>query len=250
VSVPPALLPTLARTHRVLAVLALCALLFGCQGLAGSRSTAKDAEAAPPADPALAAVSAAPPELLSPGEEVELFDGSTLGMWKPERISIDDAVRVEQGALQLSWGSPGTSVAWTGARLPPNYELSLEVMRIEGSGSGYWFLTFPIDESRSCTLTLASQLGWLCSTSGPVGDGVFTRSVGLEGGAWHTVRLRVIRGRVEAFLDAEELVVEPASTPPTELADVPSSASLEMATWSMTAAVRDIRLKRLPDSAR
>jgi len=234
----------------VLALLVVCAMPMGCQGVAGSRSAASDANAATAADAALAAVSAAPPEVLAPGEETELFDGSTLGMWKPERVGTDDAVRVEQGAIQLNWGSPGTGVAWTGTRIPSNYELSLEVMRIEGSGSGYWFLTFPIDESRSCTLTLANQLGWLCSTSGPVGDGVFTRAIGLDGGGWHSVRVRVVRGRVEAFLDEQELVVEPAAAPPTELAEGPSSPSLEMATWAMTAAVRDIRLKRLPDSAR
>jgi hypothetical protein len=242
-----------ARSLRVLALLALPlgALLGGCQGLSGSRSSAGvDAGATGSSAPELAPVAAAPPELLAPGGEIELFDGSTLGMWKPERTSVDDAVRVEQGAIQLSWGSPGTSVAWMGTRVPPSYEMSLEVMRVEGSDSGYWFLTFPIDDERSCTLTLASHLGWLCGASGPVGDGSFTRAVGLEGGAWHSVRLRVIRGRIEASVDGEELVVEPSAAPATELSEDPGAASLEMATWSMTAAVRGIRMKRLPDAAR
>jgi hypothetical protein len=239
------------RSLRVLAllVLPLGALLGGCQGLSGSPSSSAVDPSATSAS-GLAPVAAAPPELLAPGDEVELFDGATLGKWTPERVGAGDAVRVEQGAIQLSWGSPGTSVAWTGTRVPANYELALEVMRLEGSGSGYWFHTIPIDAARTCTLTLASHLGWLCGASGPVGDGAFSRAVGLEGGAWHTVRVRVIRGRIEAFLDGEELVVEPALASTAELSEDPGGASLEMATWSMTAAVRGIRMKRLPDAAR
>jgi hypothetical protein len=234
----------------VLAI-ALGAGLIGCQGLSGSRSSGGvDPGAAELADAALPAVAAPPAIVFTPGDEVELFDGSTLGMWKPESTGTGESVRVEQGAIQLHWGNPGTSVAWTGARVPASYELALEVMRLEGSGSGYWFLTFPIDDARTCTLTLANGLGWLCGASGPVGDGTFTRAVGLDGGSWHSLRLRVIRGRIELFLDGEELVVEPSAAAPTALSGDPSTPTLEIATWAMTASVRDIRLKALPDHAR
>jgi hypothetical protein len=83
-----------------------------------------------------------------------------------------------------------------------------------------------------------------------VGDGTFTRAVGLDGGSWHSLRLRVIRGRIELFLDGEELVVEPSAAAPTALSGDPSTPTLEIATWAMTASVRDIRLKALPDHAR
>ena len=248
--VAPAL-QTIARSARALGAIALAAGLIGCQGVSGSGAPAAiDPSAANPSEPPLPAVAAAPPAFLAPGDDVELFDGSTLGMWKPESTGAGDSVRVEQGAIQLSWGSPGTSVAWTGTRVPANYELALEVMSIEGSGSGYWFLTFPIDGERTCTLTLANQLGWLCGGPGSVSDGALTRAFGLDGGTWHSVRLRVVRGRIEASLDEEELVVEPAEAPATALSESPSSPSLEIATWGMTAAVREIRLKRLPDTAR
>lgn len=203
-----------------------------------------------PSDAPVPPVAAAPPALLAPGDEIELFDGTTLGMWKPESVGTGDPVRVEEGAIQLSWGSPGTSVAWTGTRVPESYELSLEVMRVEGSGSGYWFLTFPIDSDRTCTLTLASQLGWLCGGSDPAGEGSLTRAFGFDGGTWHRVRVRVTQGRIEASLDGEELVAEPADAPATALSESPSAGSLEIATWAMTAAVREIHLKRLPDTAR
>jgi hypothetical protein len=242
-----------ARSRCALGLLAIAlgAGLIGCQGISGSRSPAAvEPSAATLAEGAVPAVAAAPPIRFAPGDEVELFDGSTLGMWKPESAGVGDSVRVEQGAIQLSWGSPGTSVAWTGTRVPANYELTLEVMRLEESGSGYWFLTFPIDDDRSCTLTLANQLGWLCGASGPVGDGAFTRAVGLDGGTWHSVRLRVLRGRIEAFLDGKELVVEPVAESTVALSEAPPAPSLEIATWAMAAAVREIRLKQLPDSAR
>ena len=219
--------------------------------MSGSRTPETvEPSAAKPTDPPVPAVAAAPPAFLAPGDEVELFDGTTLGMWKPESVGSGDPVRVEQGAIQLSWGSPGTSVAWTGTQVPASYELALEVMRIEGSGSGYWFLTFPIDADRTCTLTLADQLGWLCGGSDPAGEGSLTRAFGFDGGTWHKVRVRVTQGRIEASLDGEELVAEPAEAQATALSESPSPGSLEIATWAMTAAVRDIRLKRLPDSAR
>ena len=235
---------TKVRSARGVAPLAVAlgACLIGCQGASGPGAGAAD-----PNPAALPAVAAAPPELLSPGEEIELFDGATLGQWKPESVGASDAVRVEAGAIQLRWGSPGTSVVWTGTRIPANFELALEVMRSEGSGSGYWFLTFPIDGERTCTLTLAEAMGWLCGDSGPVGDGALTRDFALEDGTWHSVRLRVHPDRIEASLDGEALVVEPVNPPATAVSEDASDPSLEIATWAMSASVRDIRLKRLPD---
>jgi len=225
--------------------------LIACQGLSGRRAPgAGGSSAADAAAAALPPVAAAPPAVLAPGEEIELFDGSTLGMWKPEAVGAGSSVSVSDGAIQLGWGNPGTAIDWTGTQIPESYELSLEVMRVEGSGSGYWFLTFPIDDARSCTLTLANGMGWLCGESGPAGDGAMTRSFDLDDGSWHPVRVRVVRGRVEAYLGGQELVVEPTASTAAELTGNPSDPSLEISTWSMTAAVRDIRLKRLPDSTR
>jgi hypothetical protein len=221
-------------------LIAFAAGAVACQGLARKSEPAADAAALPP-------VAAAPPPL-APGQEIELFDGTTLGMWKPEGTGAAAAVAVAEGAIQLAWGNPGTAIAWTGTPVPDSYELALEVMRVEGGGSGYWFLTFPIDDARSCTLTLASAMGWLCGESGP-GDGAMTRAFALEAGDWHTVRVRVERGRVEAFLDAQELVFEPGASDAVQLTGSPEQPSLEISTFSMTAAVREIRMKRL-DGAR
>jgi hypothetical protein len=249
---PPFVRQTTLRVQkgstRAFGALALVTCLIGCQGLSGPRAPASgDAGAADASGAALPAVAAAPPAVLAPGEEIDLFDGSSLGSWKPEDTGKEAAVEVADGAIQLGWGDPGTAIDWTGTEIPESYELSLEVMRIEGSGSGYWFLTFPIDADRTCTLTLANDLGWLCGESGPAGAGALTRSFGLDGEGWHPVRVRVVRGRVEAFLGDEDLVVEPTAASPVELSDRPSPPSLEISTWSMTAAVRDIHLKRLPD---
>ena len=56
---------------------------------------------------------------------------------------------------------------------------------------------------------------------------------------------RVEPGRVEAFLDAQELVFEPGASDVIELTGNPEEPPLEISTFSMTAAVREIRLKRL-----
>lgn len=239
-----------ARSACGAGLLAVAAVMTGCQSSPDARNPADAATEAGAADGALAAVSAAPPTMLGPGEGVELFDGSTLGAWQPEPTGRDDAVRVADGAIELSWGSPGTSMAWTGTRIPPSYELSLEVAKLEGAGSGYWFLTFPIDAERTCTLTLAHRMAWLCGESGPAGAGATSRSFGLETREWHSVRLRVVPGRVEAQVDDERLTVEPTGTPAVALAGIDAPRELEIATWSMTAAVRELRLERLPDGAR
>ena len=242
---------TLVSSARVFAAIALGAGFFACQGLSGSRAPASaEPSAENPADSPVPPVAAPPPELLAAGDEIDLFDGTTLGMWKPESVGAGDPVRIDQGAIQLSWGSPGTSIIWTGTRVPASYELTLEVMRIEGSGSGYWFLSFPIDSARTCTLTLADQLGWLCGGTDPAAEGALTRAFAFDGGSWHSVRVRVTQGRIEASLDGEELAVEPADAPATALSEDPYAGSLEIATWAMTAAVREIHLKRLPDTAR
>ena len=85
-----------------------------------------------------------------------LFDGKTLGGWRPSKFSGQGAVKVENGTLVLESGNDLTGITWAGADLPTsNYELTLQAMRAGGSDF-FAGITFPVDKS-FCSLILG---GW------------------------------------------------------------------------------------------
>ena len=230
----------------VCSLLVAAAWLSGCQSgpSAQQQAQARQAEAATAAAAAASAAAAPPPEL-EPGQEISLFDGTTLGLWKAANLGTQGGVRVADGAIRLDWGNPGTEIRWGGPAVATNYELRFELQRGQGGGDAYCFVIFPIGE-RACTLVLGDWVGVQCRDDGAaaVERGGIKR-VALEAERWHAVQLRVLPDRIQATLDGAPVVdlsVEsPASVAPGDAPPRP----LGIATWSMAAALRELHLKRL-----
>jgi hypothetical protein len=240
---------------------ALAAGLCACQALPSTERPPAPSAPAPQAEPAARARGAIP---IEPGQEVPLFDGQTLGMWEEQDFGAEGGVEVKDGAIHLGWGSPGTGIAWTGGAVPPNYELSLDVMRLQGSGASYLLLTFPVGGLR-CSLAFDTWSGAVCESphsdaEAPSRHGDLKRFT-LDPEKWYSVRLRVASERIHVSVDGEELAevdtTNPASggseaTNPAASAgsEAAPSQTLEIAAWATGAAFRDIRLRRLPETAR
>jgi hypothetical protein len=184
------------------------------------------------------------------GREISLFDGKTLGQWKVTDFGGQGEVSVKDGAIHMATGSYMTGITWTGPVIRMNYEITLEAMRVEGSDF-FCGLTFPVGEN-PCTLILGGWGGSLCGLSSidhfDASENSTTRMISFENGKWYRVRLRVVPNRIQAWLDDEVLVDEDITGKNIDIRiEVEASKPLGIATWNTTGAVRNIRLKKLPE---
>lgn len=221
-----------------------------------------------PAEPALRAQQPAPQEIpvaavaeslsqnegfaLGPGEEISLFDGQTLGRWKSTDFGGQGDVYVMDGAIYMEMGSYMTGITWAGPVERMNYEITLDAMRVQGNDF-FCGLTFPVGEN-PCTLILGGWGGGLCGLSNidyyDASENETTRFQRFENGKWYHVRLRVVPNRIQAWLDDEDLVDIDITGRKIDIrAEVDLSQPLGVATWVTTGAVRNIRLKKLPEQA-
>ena len=179
-----------------------------------------------------------------------LFDGKTLGQWKVTEFGGQGNVDVKDGAIVLEMGNDLTGVHWTGSLVRMNYEITLEAMRVAGSDF-FCGLTFPVGPN-PCSLILGGWGGTVCGLSNidyyDAANNETTRVISFENGRWYRVRLRVTPDKIEAWLDDEKLVdVVTAGRKISIRPEVDLSQPLGIASWRTTAAIRNIRLRRLAD---
>ncbi len=247
------------RVTSVVAVVVAGLLWGGCHPAAQPPESAgpSQAQAEPQAAPiqVAPAVTAAKPEakaapVSESGREISLFDGKTLGQWKVTDFGGQGEVSVKDGAIHMAMGSYMTGITWTGPVIRMNYEITLEAMRVEGSDF-FCGLTFPVGE-KPCTLVLGGWGGSLCGLSSidhfDASENSTTRMISFENGKWYRVRLRVVPNRIQAWLNDEDLVDADITDKNIDIRiEVEESKPLGIATWNTAGAVRNIKLKKLPD---
>jgi hypothetical protein len=249
------------RVTSLVAIIVAGLLWGGCQpaakppGNAGPGQAQAEPQPAPvPAAPAVTTEKTeAKPALIPENDrQISLFDGKTLGQWKVTDFGGQGEVSVKDGAIHMATGSYMTGITWTGPVVRMNYEITLEAMREEGSDF-FCGLTFPVGES-PCTLILGGWGGSLCGLSSidhmDASENSTTRMISFENGRWYRVRLRVVPNRIQAWLDGEVLVDEDTTGKNIDIRiEVEESKPLGIATWNTGGAVRNIKLKKLPDDA-
>ena len=184
-----------------------------------------------------------------PSRQMSLFDGETLDQWEVTDFGGQGDVYVKDGAIYVEMGSYMTGITWTGPVIRMNYEITLDAMRVQGK-EFFCALTFPVGE-KPCTLVLGGWGGSVCGLSNidyyDAAENETTRLIHFENGKWYRVRLQVVPDRIQAWLDGEELVnIETTGRKIDIRPEVDLSQPLGIATWMTAGAVRNIRLKKLP----
>lgn len=240
--------------------LAACIGLAGCQGSPPvSFSEAPRPQAAVPDGPEeldgpmlpagvtdLLREAAARPAASWPGEGWRvLFDGRTWDGWLEIPYAGRGGVALREGILVMGMGSPFTGVRYTNTFPRINYEIALEAMRLSGSDF-FCGLTVPAGESH-CSLIVGGWGGGLVGISSLDGydasENETTTFRQFERGRWYRIRLRVTAGRLEAWIDEDQVVnvntegrrisVRPG--------DIEECIPLGIACWQTAAAIRNVQ---------
>lgn len=178
-----------------------------------------------------------------------LFDGESLKNWKVTDFGRQGEVKVADGQLIIEKGNPLSGVTWEGDELPTvNYEITLECQRVDGSDF-FCGLTFPVQKD-PCTLIIGGWGGSLTGLSSinyqDAAENETTNFFDIENGRWYTVRLRVTKSHIQAWLDDVEL----ASVDYTDKKigirfEMTPCKPLGLATYNTTTAVRKFTLREL-----
>lgn len=251
---------------RVSLAATLSTLLASVALAAASSPTKTDpaaSTAAPVSSPAAAPSAAASTDKAdaaatsSSASALALFDGKTLGDWKPStfstqaKVSVVPAFSEGRPAIVAETSDYLSGITWSGkAPLPrTNYEVSLEAMKIDGDDF-FCGLTFPVGEAH-CTFVVGGWGGMVVGLSNvdfmDASENATTSGRTLAAKRWYRLRLRVTDAKVEAWIDGDQVIdIERAGrTFSLRQGEIGCSAPLGIAAFQVKAAWRDIQLKRL-----
>lgn len=178
-----------------------------------------------------------------------LFDGRTLGQWKPTQFGGEGNVLVEDGRIVLETGNDLTGITWAGPATPTsNYEIALNAMRLSGNDF-FCGLTFPV-HSAFCSFIAGGWAGTIIGLSNidqqDASENETTVAKVLDDKRWYAIRVRVTADEIQAWIDDERLVaVKTAGKTFSVRPEVADSRPLGIASYRTRAALRDIKLRRL-----
>ena len=178
-----------------------------------------------------------------------LFDGKSLAGWKTTQFGAHAEAEVKDGQLIIPQGDPLSGVTREKDDVPHvNYEISLEAQRAEGSDF-FVGLTFPVLNTHA-SLILGGWSGGVCGISSidhfDASENSTSSYHQFENRKWYKVRLRVLKDRLQAWLDDEQIVdVDTEGKKLSVRVEVDPSRPLGFATYRTKAALKNIRIREL-----
>ena len=178
-----------------------------------------------------------------------LFDGKTLAGWKTTQFGAHGEPEAKDGRLIIPAGDPLSGANREKDDVPRvNYEVAFEAQRVEGSDF-FVGLTFPVEKSYA-SLILGGWSGSVCGISSidhmDASENSTSSFREFKNGKWYKVRLRVMKDRLEAWVDDEQIVdADIAGKKISVRVEVDASKPFGFSTYRTTAALRDIRVREL-----
>jgi len=181
-----------------------------------------------------------------------LFDGTTLGGWKPSGFGTDGPVTVERGEIAIGMGDPLSGVTWQREFPTDCYEIALEAQRADGFDF-FCGLTFPVGKD-CCSLILGGWGGGLVGLSSIDGadasENGTTQYQEFETGRWYDVRVRVTPETITCLLDGEEIISQPRAGREISIrSEMFLCKPLGVATYATAGRLRKLRYRRLQGKA-
>jgi len=191
-------------------------------------------------------------ELATPNENgLPIFDGKSLDGWKITKFGTEGPVQVTDGKIILGMGDGLTGITWKDNFPRMNYEINLEAMKMSGNDF-FCGITFPVDTT-FCSFIVGGWGGPVVGLSTIDGSDASENStkklMRFEKNVWYSIQLKVTPGLIEAWVDNEKMV--DFKTQGHEIyirPEVQLSTPFGIASWITTSALRDIRLKEIPQS--
>jgi len=179
-----------------------------------------------------------------------LFDGKSLEGWEITNFGPQGPVYVSGGEIILGMGDGCTGITWKKEFPVLDYEITLEAKRVAGNDF-FCGMTFPVGKE-PCTLIIG---GWGGTTVGlssinglDASENETTRLMKFEKDRWYKIRLIVQEGEIKALIDSilvidfkkgdKKLSIRP---------EVGLSRPFGITSWSTTAALRNIRVRKIED---
>jgi len=186
-------------------------------------------------------------EDMQPGKVV-LFDGENMGRWKITDFTGHGNVYLKDKSLIFQEGEKLTGVTWTGPVLSNNYEINLDAMRLEGNDF-FCGLTFPVGNT-FLTFVVGGWNGAVCGISSinyyDASDNETTVKTYLENNRWFHIRVLVIPGRIQCWIDNKQYVdLETTGKHLDIRRDVRESTPLGIASFRCSAAIKNIFLTKI-----
>ena len=138
-------------------------------------------------------------------ETTSMFDGETLGAWKPIVFGGEGEVAIVNGAIRLDRGNDLTGVVWTGKLPGPSYRLQMEAMRVDGSDF-FCAVTVPVGRSH-CTFVVGGWGGTVVGFSSLDGldasENETSHTVTFENHHWYQVAVDVTPTHIKGLIDGK-----------------------------------------------
>ncbi len=184
---------------------------------------------------------------------VNLLGKEVLKKWKIlDEFDFSDhgEVRISEKVIRLEKGLPATGVKWTGDFPKTNYEVSLEARRVF-SDDFFCGLTFPVGD-KTLTLVCGGWGGQVTGLSEIDGERAIENDTctfnEYKQNQWYRFRLRVLREKIEAWLDDEQIVDLPLKARQLSLAwEMEPAQPFGVCTWNTSGELRDFRFRPLDE---
>jgi hypothetical protein len=178
----------------------------------------------------------------------QLFDGKTLDGWEITNFGPQGPVYVSGDAIILGMGDGCTGITWKRAFPRSDYEVTLEAKRVAGNDF-FCGMTFPAGKS-PCSLIIG---GWGGATVGlssidgkDAAENETTTIRNFDRDRWYKIRLLVSDDYIRAWIDTVKVVDFTIGTKKLSIRpEVDLSRPFGIASWNTTAAIRNIRLRRI-----
>jgi len=175
-----------------------------------------------------------------------LFDGKSLGAWKPVSFGGEGEVAIVNGAIRLERGNDLTGVVWTGKVPGPSFRVQMEAMRVDGSDF-FCAVTVPVAGSH-CTFVVGGWGGTVVGFSSLDGldasENETSHSVTLADRRWYQVAVDVTPTHIKGLIDGD--VVAEAALAGREVdvrIEMVPCRPLGLASWRTVSDVRNITLE-------